>query len=97
MIYKGINSIRELLNMLLTNSRFFYMSEKRKATNCFLIGRCLGIVMQTNQMIDQELKSLGYVNWLGIYRIYFNTYRNLRFINVYDFSQYLMNSFCQNF
>ena len=58
MIYRGINSIRELLNMLLTNSRFFYKSEKRKATNCFLIGRCLGIVMQTDQMINLKIMCL---------------------------------------
>lgn len=56
MIYKGINSVRELLNMLLTIT-----VKKRKTTNCFLSGRSLGIVMQTNRMI--KLKII--VRWIN--------------------------------
>ena len=49
MIYKGINSVRELLNMLLT-----IRVKKRKTTNCFLSGIYLGIAMQTYRMIKLD-------------------------------------------
>ena len=43
-------------------STFFCKSEKRKATIHLLIGRFLGIAMQTNQMI--HLKIMCLVDWL---------------------------------